>query len=130
MDGNPIRVLVVEDHPILSLALCELLAADERLIVIDAVHTGREACDHPLLDDVDVALVDIGLPDVDGARVMRSLVARNPNVRVVIMSGSGHDATARQALTEGAVAYLEKGSLHDELADTIVAAAQGTYQPS
>lgn len=123
-DGNPIRVLVVEDHPILSLAICELLRADDRLIVVDCVATGTAACTHELLDDVDVALVDIGLPDVDGVEVMRSLRRRNPNLRVVIMSGSGHDAMAAQALDEGADAYLEKGALHDELAGAVVAAGR------
>jgi len=129
-DGNPIRVLVVEDHPILSLALCELLASDERLIVLDAVASGSAACTHPLVDDVDVALIDIGLPDVDGVQVMRSLRCRNPGLRVVIMSGSGHDSAAADALADGAHAYLEKGALHDHIAETIVSAMRGSLPVS
>jgi len=127
-DGNPIRVLVVEDHPILSLALGELLASDERLIVLDSVDTGTAACTHPRIHDVDVALVDIGLPDVDGVAVMRALRRRNPNLRVVIMSGSGHGDAAEDALAEGAHAYLEKGALHESIAETIVAAAREPHR--
>jgi DNA-binding NarL/FixJ family response regulator len=122
-DGAPVRVLLVEDHPILALALRELLASDERLILVDSVATGTEACRHGSLDVVDVALVDIGLPDVDGVEVMRSLLRRSPHLHVVIMSGSGHGGAAAEALADGAFAYVEKGRMHESLCDTLVAAA-------
>jgi DNA-binding NarL/FixJ family response regulator len=122
-EGTPVRVLLVEDHPILALALRELLLADERLILVDSVATGTAACKHESLDVVDVALVDIGLPDVDGVEVMRALLRGNPHLRVVIMSGSGHGGAAAEALADGAFAYVEKGRMHESLCDILVAAA-------
>jgi DNA-binding NarL/FixJ family response regulator len=120
--GSPVRVLIVEDHPGLRLVLRTLLESDERLVVLDAVDSGAAACAYPLTDDVDVALVDIGLPDIGGLEVTRRLRGQNPDLRVVVMSGSGHDRTAGDALAAGAAAYLQKGALHDDLIRSILAA--------
>jgi DNA-binding NarL/FixJ family response regulator len=122
--GNPIRVLIVEDHPGLRLVLRALLETDERLIVIDDVGTGTSALQHPLLDDVDVALVDIGLPDMAGTDATRKLRQLNPVLRVLVMSGSGFQSASTDALAAGADAYLEKGALHDDLLEAIVAAGE------
>ena len=124
--GDPIRVLIVEDHPGFRMVLRALLESDERLIVLGDVGSAGEALEHELLDDVDVALVDIGLPGANGLEATKRLRQLNPAVRVLIMSGSGFDRAADDALDAGAVAYLEKGALHEELIDAIVAAgAQG-----
>jgi DNA-binding NarL/FixJ family response regulator len=122
-EGVPVRVLVVEDHPTLAYALRELLETDERLIVLDVVGTGRALLGHPLLDDVDVVLTDVHLPDVDGFMLVESLHETHPHVRVVVMSGSGDERTAGEALARGARAYVEKGSIDAEIAERIVGAA-------
>lgn len=122
--GNPIRVLLVEDHPGFRLVLRALLESDERLIVIDDVGTAGEACAHPLLHDVDVALVDIGLPGTNGIEATRRLRAINSDLRVLIMSGSGFDRASDDALRAGADQYLEKGALHHDLIEAIVAAGE------
>jgi DNA-binding NarL/FixJ family response regulator len=121
--GDPIRVLIVEDHPGFRTVLRALLESDERLIVIDDVGSAGEALEHPSLDDVDVALVDVGLPGANGIEATKRLRQLNPALRVLIMSGSGFDRAADDALAAGADAYLEKGALHDDLIDAIVDAA-------
>lgn len=118
--GDPIRVLLVEDHPGFRMVLRALLESDERLIVIDDLGSATEALQHPLLDDVDVALLDIGLPGTNGIEATRQLRLLNPAIRVLIMSGSGFDRAADDALEAGAVAYLEKGALHHDLIEAIV----------
>lgn len=118
--GDPVRVLLVEDHPGFRFVLRALLEADDRLILIGDVGSSREALEHPFLDDADVALVDIGLPGTDGLETMRGLRERNPALRVLIMSGSGATGTAERALAAGADAYVEKGGLHHDLIETIV----------
>jgi DNA-binding NarL/FixJ family response regulator len=122
--GNPIRVLIVEDHPGFRMVLRALLESDERLIVIGDVGSAGEALEHELLDDVDVALVDIGLPGANGIEATKRLRQLNPDLRVLIMSGSGFDRASDAALAAGAVAYLEKGALHEDLIDAIVDAAK------
>jgi DNA-binding NarL/FixJ family response regulator len=122
--GDPIRVLLVEDHAGFRLVLRALIEADERLIVVGDVGSADDACVHPLLDDVDVALVDIGLPGTSGIEATRRLRALNLGLRVLIMSGSGIDRASDEALAAGADQYLEKGGLHKELIEAIVAAGE------
>jgi DNA-binding NarL/FixJ family response regulator len=122
--GDPIRVLVVEDHPGFRLVLRALLESDERLIVIDDVGSATEACEHPMLDAVDVALVDVGLPGTNGIEATKRLRESNSAIRVLIMSGSGFDRASDEALAAGADQYLEKGALHEDLIEAIVEAGQ------
>jgi DNA-binding NarL/FixJ family response regulator len=123
-EGDPIRVLVVEDHPGFRMVLRALLEADERLIVVGDVGSAAEAFEHPHLDDVDVALVDVGLPGTNGIEATRRLRQLNTTLRVLIMSGSGFDCAADEALAAGADVYLEKGALHDDLVEAIVGAGE------
>ena len=118
--GDPIRVLLVEDHPGFRLVLRALLESDERLIVIDDVGSAAEACEHPLLEHVDVALVDVGLPGTNGIEATKRLRKLNSAIRVLIMSGSGFDRASDDALAAGADRYLEKGALHHDLIEAIV----------
>ena len=122
--GDPIRVLLVEDHPGFRLVLRALLESDERLIVIDDVGSAAAACEHPMLEHVDVALVDIGLPGTSGIEATKRLRELNSGIRVLIMSGSGFDRASDDALAAGADRYLEKGGLHDDLIEAIVDAGQ------
>ena len=122
--GDPIRVLLVEDHPGFRLVLRALLEADERLIVIDDVGSAAAACEHPLLQDVDVAVVDVGLPGTSGIEATKRLRILNPGIRVLIMSGSGLDRASDDALAAGADRYLEKGGLHQDLIEAIVGAGE------
>ena len=107
--GDPIRVLLVEDHPGFRLVLHALLESDERLIVIDDVGSAAEACEHPMLEQIDVALVDVGLPGTNGIEATKRLRQLNSGIRVLIMSGSGFDRASDDALAAGADRYLEKG---------------------
>jgi DNA-binding NarL/FixJ family response regulator len=118
--GDPIRVLLVEDHPGFRLVLRALLESDDRLIVIGDVGSAIEACEHPMLQDVDVALVDVGLPGTNGIEATKRLRQLNSAIRVLIMSGSGFDRASDDALAAGAVQYLEKGALHEDLIEAIV----------
>jgi DNA-binding NarL/FixJ family response regulator len=127
--GDPIRVLLVEDHPGFRLVLRALLEADERLIVIDDVGSAAEACEHPMLEHVDVALVDVGLPGTNGIEATRRLRKLNSGIRVLIMSGSGFDTASDEALAAGADQYLEKGALHHDLIEAIVDAGQRGRNP-
>ena len=122
--GDPIRVLLVEDHPGFRVVLRALVESDERLIVIDDVGSADEACEHPMLEHVDVALVDIGLPGTSGIEATRRLRRLNTGLRVLIMSGSGFDRASDDALAAGADAYLEKGALHHDLIEAIVNAGE------
>src|SRR5437588_12991736 len=89
--GDPIRVLLVEDHPGFRLVLRALLEADDRLIVIADVGSADEAYEHPLLEHADVAVVDIGLPGTTGIEAAKPLRRLARPMRVLIMGASGLD---------------------------------------
>src|SRR5947207_916936 len=122
--GDPIRVLLVEDNPGFRLVLRALLESDERMIVVHDVVSAAEACTHPMLYHVDVALFDIGLPGTSGIEATKRLRQLNRSLRVLIMSGSGFDRASDDALGAGADAYLEKGALHHDLIEAIVNAGE------
>src|SRR5579884_2682146 len=116
----PIRVLIVEDHPLFAHVLRLYLENVPELIVIDAVGSAEAALEHPHLDHVDVVLIDIGLPRISGIGAIPKLHARNAALRVIVMSGSVHDETSDDAFAAGAAAYVEKGPLGEELVERIL----------
>jgi two-component system response regulator DesR len=117
-------VLLLEDHAGFRQVLRALLEADERLVVVGDVGSAAEACEHPMLEHVDVALVDVGLPGTNGIEATKELRRRNSAIRVLIMSGSGFDRASDDALAAGADRYLEKGALHEDLIEAIVDAGE------
>jgi DNA-binding NarL/FixJ family response regulator len=98
--------------------------------VIDDVGSAAEACEHPLLEHVDVALVDVGLPGTNGIEATKRLRKLNSAIRVLIMSGSGFDRASDEALAAGADQYLEKGALHQDLIEAIVDAGERGRNPA
>ena len=104
----PVRVLIVEDHPLFAHVLRLYLEEEPELIVIDAVGSAECALEHPHLDDVDVVLIDIGLPRLSGIGAVPRLRARNPALRVIVMSGQGNIDDVIKILRWGAVDYLRK----------------------
>jgi DNA-binding NarL/FixJ family response regulator len=129
-DDAPIRVLIVEDHALFSQVLRLYLEREPELIVVDAVATAEAAIGHPHLQDVDVVLTDIGLGLESGIIAIPRLHALNPNLRIVVMSGSGRDETAKDAFAAGASAYLEKGPLDDSLVATLLEVGRAPRQQS
>ncbi|MDX6512580.1 MAG: two-component system, NarL family, response regulator EvgA [Gaiellaceae bacterium] len=119
-DNGPRGVLIVEDDPTFSRVLRIFLDGEEELYVVDNVGTAEEAFAHPLLDAVDLVLIDIGLPGVDGIEATKRLHEINPELHVIVMSGRGFELVARQAVEAGAAAFLEKGALHETLVHTLL----------
>jgi DNA-binding NarL/FixJ family response regulator len=124
----PIRVLLVDDEPMFLEALRALLEHDERIAVVGAAASGREAIELARRERPDVALVDLAMPDLDGFTVTRELLATAAAGSVVAVSGLSHHGDAERALQAGASAFLLKGGLYDEVADAVVAASEQAGQ--
>jgi DNA-binding NarL/FixJ family response regulator len=118
----PVRVLLVDDHPMFVEALKALLGVDDRVDVIGAADNSADAVELASAELADVALVDLGLPGFDGLETTRLLIESRPELRVVVLSGSAGDEYAQAALAAGAAQFLLKGGLYEEIADAIVAA--------
>jgi DNA-binding NarL/FixJ family response regulator len=118
-----IRVLLVDDEPMFLQALSALLDHDERVEIVGAADTSRRAIELARDEHPDVALVDLAMPGMNGFELTKALLANEPALRVLAVSGLSHESDVAQALEAGATAFLLKGGLYDEVGDAIVAAA-------
>jgi len=119
-DTRPLRVLLVDDHPLFTEALRTLLVDDARLEVVATAKTGREALRLAKSAVVDVVLMDMSMPVLDGLAATRRLRALDPAPRVIAVSGHTDDLSRAAALEAGAAAFLSKADARENLGDTIV----------
>lgn len=115
-----VRVLIVDDHHLFTQAVGALLDQDPDIEITGCVHDGDSALSAS--DDADVVLMDMTMPKMDGLEATRRLLARNPKLRVIAVSGHGENEA--DALASGAVTFLHKGALYDEVAQAVRDAAQ------
>jgi DNA-binding NarL/FixJ family response regulator len=118
--SQPVRVLLVDDEPMFIEALKALLGADARVAVVAVAGNGPDALELARANDPDVALVDLALPGIGGLETTRLLLAQAPLMKVVVLSGHSNGTEASDARNAGAVRFLLKGGLHEEIADAIV----------
>jgi DNA-binding NarL/FixJ family response regulator len=127
--AQPIRVLLVDDEPIFLEAVRALLDLDARVTVVGASDNGEQALALAQREQPEVALVDVRLPTMDGAEITRRLLAQDTRLKVIALTGAGDEDTTAALRAAGATHFLVKGGLHDEIVDSIVAAAS-SEQPA
>jgi two-component system, NarL family, response regulator LiaR len=126
MAGNePIHVLLVDDHAVVRSGLAAFLYAFDDLELVGQANSGQQAitlCEklHP-----DVVLMDLVMPEMDGAQATRIIRQRFPKVQVVALTSFKEDDLVQGVLAAGAIGYLLKNVTADELADAIRKAHQG-----
>ncbi len=106
--GETIEVLIADDHPVVRAGISLLLMGAEDITVLGEASDGREAVDMTRLLKPDVVLMDLMMPRMNGVEAIGELQASHPDVRVVILTGSGADAMVFTAIRAGAVGYLTK----------------------
>lgn len=117
------KALLVEDHPIYRDGLAALLAT-AGVDVVGLAATGSEALS--MLDtDPDVVLMDIGLPDRDGADLTAQLLERRPDTKVLVLTMFHDDSVIARALEAGASGYLVKDAHPDEILSALKSVASG-----
>lgn len=106
-DDSPLRVIVADDDPLARRMLRDLLQ-DAGITVIAEAASGREAVELALYYRPDVVVMDLIMPGVDGLAATRDIVARAPEVRVVILTSSEEDEVGLMTLRAGASGFLRK----------------------
>jgi DNA-binding NarL/FixJ family response regulator len=122
--ADPLRVLVVDDHPIWRDAAARSLA-EAGYVVTGTARDGAQALRVATATRPDVVLLDLNLPDFSGAEVTRQLLAAMPGIRVLMLSASGERQDVLDAVTAGASGYLLKSAEARELVDAVQATAAG-----
>jgi len=120
-----IRVLAVDDHPLLREGIAALISTEEDMELIGEASNGREALDlfrkcHP-----DVTLMDLQMPEMNGIDAIGAIRSEFPDARIIVLTTQPGDVQVFRALKAGARAYLSKVMLRKELLDTIRAVHAG-----
>jgi two-component system, NarL family, response regulator len=128
---HPIRVLVVDDHPLLRQGIAALIAAEADVTLAGACSGGREAIQQFPQLRPDVTLMDLQMPEMSGLDAMIAIRREWPDARVVILTTYTGDAQIVRAMKAGAAGYLAKDSVPEELINTIrsVHAGRKTVSP-
>ena len=111
----PIRVLLVDDHPVSLMGLVALLGSQPGFAIVAEAGSVAEAVVAHRLHRPDVALVDLRLPDGTGIDVITQVRAESPDARLIVLTGTDGEEHAYQALKHGASGYLMKSASSAEL---------------
>ena len=119
LNSNAIRVLTVDDHPLLRDGIAALVNCQADMKVVAEASSGREAVEYFREHHPDITLMDLRMPDMDGIDAMTEIIHAYPDARIIVLTTYGGDALIVRALKAGAQGYLLKGQLRKELLDTI-----------
>jgi DNA-binding NarL/FixJ family response regulator len=122
---NPIRILAVDDHPLLRGGIAALIAGQPDMSLVAECSNGREAIHDFRTHRPDVTLMDLQMPEMGGLDAIIAIRGEFPDARIIVLTTYAGDVQALRALQAGARAYLLKSLVHKELRDTIRAVHAG-----
>lgn len=122
---TPIRVLVVDDHPLFRAGVAALLGSVEDTEVVAMAEDGEAAVREAVLARPDVVLMDLALPGTSGLEATRRIVAACPGSAVLVLSMLEDDGSVVAAMRAGARGYVLKGAGQEELLAAVRAVAAG-----
>jgi DNA-binding NarL/FixJ family response regulator len=120
-----IRVLVVDDHPVVRSGLIGMLAVTDDIEVVGEAGDGEEALALVASSQPDVVLMDLRMPRRDGVSATGAIVSGYPSTKVLVLTTYDTDTDILHAVEAGAAGYLLKDTPHAELLDGIRAASRG-----
>lgn len=124
-DPALIRILSVDDHPLLLQGIAGLIAVETDMLIVAEAANGREALQQFRAHRPDVTLMDLQMPEMSGLDATVAIRAEFPEARIIVLTTYAGDVQALRALKAGARAYLLKSSLRRELLDTVRAVHAG-----
>jgi DNA-binding NarL/FixJ family response regulator len=126
----PIRVLIVDDHPVVRAGLASLLRRQAGLKLTGAAHSGEEAMELLKRSPADVMLLDLRMPTINGINLLNLLKPLDYRPKAIILSSYEYEEELYQAVKAGARGYLSKNASREEIVTAIEeVVAGGTYFP-
>lgn len=114
-----IRVLLADDEHLLRTAVASLLELDDDIEVVDQTDNGHAVVTHPARHTIDVFILDIEMPDLDGLETARHLLREDPDRSVVIVTRHARPGVLRSALAAGVRGFVPKSTRAEDLAGII-----------
>jgi DNA-binding NarL/FixJ family response regulator len=121
----PIRMIIVDDHPVVRDGLRGIFTGDDAFEVVGEAADGPEALVVALRTSPDVVLMDLRMPKMSGAEVIRRLREQTPGIHVLVLTTFDNDADVLPAIEQGATGYLLKDTPRADLRRAVQAAARG-----
>ncbi|MBI3941822.1 MAG: response regulator transcription factor [Chloroflexi bacterium] len=125
MSSAPIRILVADDHPVVRDGLIAVLNTQPDFQVVGEAGTGLAALEKAIALQPDVILLDLEMPELNGAEVIHRLRQSNPAVRAIVFTAFDTDERILGAVQAGAQGYLLKGAPRDEIFRAIRVVSEG-----
>ena len=125
MPDAPIRLLLVDDHPVVRDGLRGMFANEDAFEVVGEAADGREAVDKAAALEPDVVLMDLRMPGMDGVSAIREIVERELPARVLVLTTYDTDRDVVAAIEAGATGYLLQDAPRAELLRAVKATARG-----
>src|SRR3954447_23733837 len=120
-----IRIIIADDHGVVAEGLKHLVEAQADMEVVSLAVDGREALRQARETQPDVVLMDLSMPELNGADATRAILADSPGCRVIVLSMYAEREYVRRALKAGAIGYVVKRSAAKELVEAIRAVHAG-----
>ena len=125
MSSGAIRILAVDDHPLIRQGIAGLLEVHSDMSLVAEAANGREALEQFRAHRPDITLMDLQMPEMSGLDAMNAIRNEFPEARIIVLTTYTGDVQVLRALKAGARAYLLKDALHRELLETIRAVHAG-----
>ena len=121
------KVLIADDHGIVRQGLASLINKQPDIEVVGEAKDGREALDLARELSPDIVIMDVSMPNLNGADATRLILSDNPGIRVIALSMHTEKRVIRDIIQAGAIAYVLKSYMFDELTKALEAAAAGEF---
>jgi DNA-binding NarL/FixJ family response regulator len=123
--SQPIRTLIVDDHPVLREGLAAMLVSQPDMVLVAEASNGSTAIELFRLHRPDVTIMDLRLPDMNGIQAITQIRAEYPEARIIVLTTYLGDVQVGRALKAGAQAFLVKATVRTDLLDVIRAVHSG-----